>query len=175
MLDFKQSPFFLRDSRASEKGVRVKITPREKSETQQDGLSRVGWFSRALAFHSLYYPWRKMGTTHSLNHAGLVEKLTETSQKSASLHPSWRFSSLSQIRCFWGKGRRERQKVKRSKGKKHYSHLPPQISSLITPKEGLIWLRLKVELGKKRKTILVTEMWATNQFNLNKYLIILSF
>ena len=24
-------------------------------------LSRVGWFSRALAFRSLYYPWGKMG------------------------------------------------------------------------------------------------------------------
>ena len=29
-------------------------------------LSRVGWFSRALAFRSLYYPWGKMGTTRSL-------------------------------------------------------------------------------------------------------------
>ena len=24
-------------------------------------FSHVGWFSRALAFHSLYYPWGKMG------------------------------------------------------------------------------------------------------------------
>ena len=29
-------------------------------------LSRVGWFSRALAFRSLYYPWGKMRTTRSL-------------------------------------------------------------------------------------------------------------
>ena len=29
-------------------------------------LSRVRWFSRALAFRSLYYPWGKMGTTRSL-------------------------------------------------------------------------------------------------------------
>ena len=29
-------------------------------------LSRVGWFSRALAFRSLYNPWEKMGTTRSL-------------------------------------------------------------------------------------------------------------
>ena len=31
--------------------------------------SRVGCFSRALAFHSLYYPWGKMGTTRSLAQA----------------------------------------------------------------------------------------------------------
>ena len=24
-------------------------------------FSRIGWFSRTLAFHSLYYPWGKMG------------------------------------------------------------------------------------------------------------------
>ena len=29
-------------------------------------LSRVGWFSRALTFRSLYYPWGKIGTTRSL-------------------------------------------------------------------------------------------------------------
>ena len=29
-------------------------------------LSRVGWFSHALAFRSLYYPWGKMRTTRSL-------------------------------------------------------------------------------------------------------------
>ena len=29
-------------------------------------LSRMGWFSRALAFRSLYYPWGKMGTTRNL-------------------------------------------------------------------------------------------------------------
>ena len=39
------------------KATRVKIAPR---------LSRLGWFSRALAFRSLYYPWGKMGTTRSL-------------------------------------------------------------------------------------------------------------
>ena len=30
-------------------------------------ISRLGWFSRALAFRSLHYPWEKMGTTRSLN------------------------------------------------------------------------------------------------------------
>ena len=30
-------------------------------------FSRVGWFSRALAFRLLYYPWGKMGTTCSLS------------------------------------------------------------------------------------------------------------
>ena len=115
---------FPQRSRASETRARVNITPREKGEAQP---------ARALAFHSLYYPWGKMGTTRSLNHAGLVEKLTETSQKSAAGHPSWRFSSLSKIRRFWRKGRRERQIVTRAKGKKHSSRLHPQISSLLTP------------------------------------------
>ena len=32
-LDYEQSPFFLRDSRASETRARVKITPREKGES----------------------------------------------------------------------------------------------------------------------------------------------
>ena len=39
------------------------MTPREKGETR---FSSVGWFSRALAFHPLYYPWGKMGTTSSI-------------------------------------------------------------------------------------------------------------
>ena len=33
---------------------------------QARSLSRVGWFSRALAFRSLDYPWGKMGTICSL-------------------------------------------------------------------------------------------------------------
>ena len=41
-------PFFHKDSRTSETQARVTF-------------SRVGWFSRALAFRSLYYPWGKMG------------------------------------------------------------------------------------------------------------------
>ena len=52
--------------------ARVKITPCEKEETRWERVkslrlsSRVGWFSRALAFRSLYYPWGKVGTTRSL-------------------------------------------------------------------------------------------------------------
>ena len=55
-------------SSGNEKRVRVKITPREKlfSFPTASRLSRVGWFSHALAFRSLYYPWGKMGTTRSL-------------------------------------------------------------------------------------------------------------
>ena len=45
--------------------TRVKITSREKSETRV-AFSRVGWFSRVLAFRSLYFPWGQMGTTRSL-------------------------------------------------------------------------------------------------------------
>ena len=33
---------------------------------QARSLSRVGWFSRALAFRSLDYPWAKMGSICSL-------------------------------------------------------------------------------------------------------------
>ena len=42
-LDYKQSPFFLRDRRASETRARVKITPREKKR------DAVGRFSLTLA------------------------------------------------------------------------------------------------------------------------------
>ena len=62
---------------------RVKITPHEKRRHKKRrerkealfvvphfslslprvAFSHMGWFSRLLAFHSLYYPWRKMGTS----------------------------------------------------------------------------------------------------------------
>ena len=58
MTDYELSPFFRRDSRESETRAQLKITASR--------LSRVGWFSRALAFHSLYYSWGKMGTSRSL-------------------------------------------------------------------------------------------------------------
>ena len=58
--------FFLKDSRASETRARVKITHARKSATRENlpprfAFSRVGWFSRALAFRPLYYPWGKIG------------------------------------------------------------------------------------------------------------------
>ena len=37
-----------------------------KATRRPVAFSRVRWFSRALAFRSLYYPWGKMGTTRSL-------------------------------------------------------------------------------------------------------------
>ena len=40
--------------------------PRSFSFPAASRLSRVGRFSRALAFRSLYYPWGKMGSTRSL-------------------------------------------------------------------------------------------------------------
>ena len=49
----------------------MNFTPREKRETRRGAAlgcrvsPRVGWFSRTLGFHSLYYPWGKMGTTRS--------------------------------------------------------------------------------------------------------------
>ena len=51
-IDYEQSPFFLRDSRASKTRARVKITPREKGEE---------WFSRALAFPRSTIPREKWG------------------------------------------------------------------------------------------------------------------
>ena len=50
-------------SRASETRARVKMF---FSLPAASRLSRVGWFSRALAFRSLCYPGVKMGTTGSL-------------------------------------------------------------------------------------------------------------
>ena len=55
-LDYELSPFFLRDSRASERRARVKSC-----------LPRVGWFWRALAFRSLFYPWGKHVHTYPVN------------------------------------------------------------------------------------------------------------
>ena len=64
-LDYELTPFFLRDSRARETRTLVQRTPSEKGETQWT-FSRVGWFSRGLAFRSLYYPCGQMGPTRSL-------------------------------------------------------------------------------------------------------------
>ena len=46
-------------------------------------ISRVGWFSRALAFRSLYQPWGKISTTRSLEAPSLAsagESLFQASQ-----------------------------------------------------------------------------------------------
>ena len=89
-------PFFLRDSRACETRAHVKITPREKRRVSpflacgdfharsrfarsipqekwgttrsliRESFPRVGWFSRALALRTLYYPWGKIVATRSL-------------------------------------------------------------------------------------------------------------
>ena len=59
-------PDFLSPSRSSRARNPPSLSPFNASASR---LSRVGWFSRALAFHSLYYPWGKMGTTRSLAQA----------------------------------------------------------------------------------------------------------
>ena len=47
--------------------VRPRVVPSSrKCDTPRVAFSRVGWFSRALGFRSLYYPWGKMGITRSL-------------------------------------------------------------------------------------------------------------
>ena len=44
------------------KRVRAWKSPHaRKGDTRRVAFSRVGWFSRSLAFRSLYYPWEKMG------------------------------------------------------------------------------------------------------------------
>ena len=72
-LKLSEPPFFLRGSWACETREHVKITPREKRRCipqEKWGTTRsliresfplVGWFSRALAFRTLYYPWGKIG------------------------------------------------------------------------------------------------------------------
>ena len=73
VLDYEWSPIFLMESKASETRARVKITPRKNRRhaagreiflslsPPRVAFSCVGWFSRALAYRSLYYPWGKMG------------------------------------------------------------------------------------------------------------------
>ena len=41
------------------------VVPHFSLSPPRFSFSRVGWFSRALAFRSLYYPWGKMETTRS--------------------------------------------------------------------------------------------------------------
>ena len=55
-------PIFPQGWRARETRARVKINLRDKRR-HAAAFSRVGWFSRALGFRSLYYPWGKMGTS----------------------------------------------------------------------------------------------------------------
>ena len=42
-------------------------------ERRESRLSCMGWFSRALAFRSFYYPWGEMGTTRSLRSHQRIE------------------------------------------------------------------------------------------------------
>ena len=48
-----------------------------KGSPPRVAFSRVGRFSRALAFRSLYYPWGKMWTTRSLVFCGLLYIILE--------------------------------------------------------------------------------------------------
>ena len=54
----------------------MKIAPRENH------LSRERWFSRALAFRSLYYPWEKWGLLGSLKPTTLSENFLSHSDRS---------------------------------------------------------------------------------------------
>ena len=72
----------------------MKVNPREKGAASH--LSCVGWFSRALAFRSLYYPWAKMGTTRSLiRRAGVVQWWEH------SLPPMWPGFKSRRRRYMW--------------------------------------------------------------------------
>ena len=72
-IDYEESSFFLRHSRASETRACVNSPHARQARrgweflsltaaSRLSRLSRLTWFSRALAFRSLYYPWGKMGT-----------------------------------------------------------------------------------------------------------------
>ena len=60
VLDYEKTPFFLRDSRASETRARVKITPCEKRRHAQF-LAWGDFHARSRFARSLHYPWGKMG------------------------------------------------------------------------------------------------------------------
>ena len=50
LLDYEQSPFFLRDSRASETRERVKITHTRKGDTRRGERKMCRLFSRGVIF-----------------------------------------------------------------------------------------------------------------------------
>ena len=49
-------------------------SPHARKGDTRVAFSRVGWFSRALTFRSLYYLWGKMGTTGSLMNRELTKR-----------------------------------------------------------------------------------------------------
>ena len=63
--------------REGSKAWALSVVPHFSLSPPRVAFSRVGWFSRALAFRSLYYPRGKMGTTRSLQ----VSLLTNSSRK----------------------------------------------------------------------------------------------
>ena len=64
--------FALWEQRISSKAWALSVVPRFSVSPPRVAFSRVGWFSRAFAFRSLYYPWGKTGTTRSLPSACLT-------------------------------------------------------------------------------------------------------
>ena len=56
---------------------RLRVVPHFSSGIVERAFSRVWWFSRALVFRSLYYPWGKMGTTRSLSALMWVKNVTD--------------------------------------------------------------------------------------------------
>ena len=59
-------PYFSSRIVEGAKRERAWKSPHSRKARRVVASSRVGWFSRVLAFRSLYYPWGKMGTTRSL-------------------------------------------------------------------------------------------------------------
>ena len=51
-------------------------------------FSRVGSFSRALAFRSLFYPWGKMGTTRSLD--SIISRCSVTRELKQRRRQQWK-------------------------------------------------------------------------------------
>ena len=58
--EWKSTHARISDTRRGERKMSFSLS------TRHVAFSRVGWFSRALAFRSLYYHWGKMGTIYSL-------------------------------------------------------------------------------------------------------------
>ena len=52
-----QTEFCVQDQRISSKAGALSVVPHFSLFPPRVAFSRVGWFSRALAFRSLYYPW----------------------------------------------------------------------------------------------------------------------
>ena len=95
--------FALWEQRISSKPWALSVVPHFSLSPPRVTFSRVGRFSRALAFRTLYYPWGKRGTTPSLQvttSCSLVSLAFPSAVKHVvvCLLP---FRFLRQQKCYW--------------------------------------------------------------------------